>query len=181
MATSNNYHALQKLMEEAEQQQQIYDQMIQSEKDFYNKTLAMENQRHQEAMNQLKRQQDERMQIIKDQEMQYKHQLDEIRKKYDAKKKEIQKMHQHELKKLEETRFPHVPAADAYEQPTMVPDAVYAEAVVTELYKLMNQNRANDPIAKRKKRTAREKIEILSDTLDAHIKLLHTVIENAQC
>lgn len=171
---NNQIQILKRLKEEYQQQAQAHQKMIQEENEYYKNSKAMEIQRHNEAIIQMEKAQAERIQAVKQQEDEYIKQITEIRNRHALEKKKIERNRQHELKMIEDSKFPLEPGRVEYEEPEMVPDAVYAEAVLTELLRLRNKN--NNEFGENKRSLVAQRIKMLSEAIDSHGRLLRSVL-----
>ncbi|KAK8894742.1 hypothetical protein M9Y10_023179 [Tritrichomonas musculus] len=172
---NNQIQILKRLREEYQQQKQVHEKMMQEENKFYKNSKSMEIQRHNEAITQMEQAQAERIQAVKEQEDEYMKQILQIRMRHAQEKKKIERNRQHELKIIEESRFPVGSERVEYEEPEMVPDAIYAEAVLTELFRLRNKN--NDGFTEAKKNSLTQRIKMLSDAINSQSRAIHSLID----
>ncbi|OHT11626.1 hypothetical protein TRFO_03818 [Tritrichomonas foetus] len=165
-----------RLKDEYEKQKQSQKEMFQSQNEYYKNSKRLENQRHYEAMIQLEQDQARRVQLVRKQESQYHQQITEIRLKYATEKKKLERKYQHEMKMLEDSRFP-IDKNEKYDHfPEIIPDAVYAEALISELVKMYNKDVGPKEV---KIQTKNKKLHLLSDSLDAHFRLLHSLLNGS--
>ena len=171
---NNQIQILKRLREEYQQQAQAHQKMIQDENEYYRNSKAMEIQRHNEAIAQMEQAQAERIQAVKEQEEEYRKQILDIRMRHAQEKKKLERNRQHELKMIEESKFPLDTGRTEYEEPEMIPDAVYAEAVLTELHRLRHKNHYE--LSESKKSQISHRFRTLSEAIDAHGKLLRSFL-----
>ncbi|OHT03902.1 hypothetical protein TRFO_28747 [Tritrichomonas foetus] len=173
----SNAQILKRLRDEFEQQAIVHKQMIKSQNEFYKNSKNLENQRHNEAMVKIKQDQSDRMKALKEQEAEFIKQITDIRSNYSTEKKKIERKHQHDIQMLEESNQleEESPATQINDLQEMVPDAVYAEALITELLKLQNKN--INYIRYEEMAENSKKIRNIADALDAHVKILHSTLE----
>ena len=175
---ASNAQTLKRLRDEYAQQEQLHKKMIRSEKEFYQNSLNVENERHNSTMVQIKQDQSERMQSLKEKEEEFLKQINEIKTSYAHEKKKIERKHQQEIRLLEESRDQSQQQIESnYQVNEVVPDVIYAEAVIAELLRIQNRNINEVKLEERSSNS--KKIRLILDALEAHSKLLRSFLANS--
>ena len=174
MSSKSEFATYKRLKYEYDSQILMHKKMIQAQINFYQNSKRIEEQRHNEAMMQLDQEQSKRVLSIKKLESEFHQKINEIRSKYAMEKKKIERRHQHEMRMIEDTKYPSRKNDDLLERENLFPDTVYAESVVTELLDLYTADFG--PIDNELTSAKNKKLKELSRALDAHARLMHSVI-----